>query len=37
LIGAEMGGLLGMFLAAPVVAAVKALVAERRGSPAAGP
>jgi predicted PurR-regulated permease PerM len=37
LMGAEMGGLLGMFLAAPVVAAVKALVAERRGSPTAGP
>lgn len=37
LVGAEMGGLLGMFLAAPVLAAVKALVAERRLEAAAGP
>jgi predicted PurR-regulated permease PerM len=35
LIGAEMGGLLGMFLAAPVLAAAKALVAERRAGPQA--
>jgi len=31
LIGAEMGGLLGVFLAAPVLAAVKILVGRRRG------
>jgi len=30
LIGAEMGGLLGMFVAAPVLAAARTLVAERR-------
>jgi len=30
LVGAQMGGLLGMFLAAPVLAAVRTLVAERR-------
>jgi predicted PurR-regulated permease PerM len=30
LIGAEMGGLLGMFVAAPVLAAARILVAERR-------
>jgi predicted PurR-regulated permease PerM len=34
LVGAEMGGLLGMFLAAPVLAAVKALLVERRLEPA---
>jgi len=34
LIGAEMGGLLGVFLAAPVLAAVKVLVGRRRASAA---
>jgi predicted PurR-regulated permease PerM len=34
LIGAQMGGLLGVFLAAPVLAAVKSLIAEQRRSPA---
>ena len=34
LIGAQMGGLLGVFLAAPVLAVVKVLIAQRRdGSP----
>jgi predicted PurR-regulated permease PerM len=32
LIGAQMGGLLGIFLAAPVLAAVKALVEQQRMS-----
>jgi predicted PurR-regulated permease PerM len=31
LIGAQMGGLLGVFLAAPVLAVMKVLVAQRRG------
>lgn len=30
LVGAEMGGLLGLFMAAPVLAVIKTLVAERR-------
>lgn len=38
LIGAQMGGLLGMFLAAPVLAAVKTLIAQqRRGTAASAP
>jgi predicted PurR-regulated permease PerM len=30
LVGAQMGGLLGVFLAAPVLAVIKVLIAERR-------
>jgi len=37
LIGAEMGGLLGVFLAAPVLAATKVLVGQRRAAPSRSP